>query len=203
MFLKRIGTGMLSSNCYITGDGGEGAIIDPGAASQDIMDIVVREKLDVKFIILTHVHLDHIVSMEEVRQKLGAKVLVHEQDAKSLSDPWYNGAALFGLKTSFRDADVLLKDGDILMVGGVKLEIIHTPGHTPGGICIKAENCLFTGDTLFRLSVGRTDLGNGDAGRLLDSLQNKLMKLDDDLVIYPGHGASSTIGYERRNNPYI
>jgi glyoxylase-like metal-dependent hydrolase (beta-lactamase superfamily II) len=141
--------------------------------------------------------------MEELREKFDAKVLIHEADAESLSDPWYNGSMLFGLETVFKDADILLKDGDIITVGETKLEIIHTPGHTPGGICIKAGNCLFTGDTLFKLSIGRTDLGNGDENSLMDSLRNKLMKLEDDTVIYPGHGASSTIGYERHNNPYI
>jgi glyoxylase-like metal-dependent hydrolase (beta-lactamase superfamily II) len=203
MFLKKLGTGMFASNCYIIGDNGEGAIIDPGAKSQDIMDIIHQQRLTVKYIILTHAHIDHIVSMEELRQKLSAKVLVHKDDAKSLSDPLYNESALFGLRTVFNDADTLLKDGDTITVGGIKLEIIHTPGHTPGGICIKTGNCLFTGDTLFRMSIGRTDLGNGDGGMLSDSLQNKLMMLEDDTVVYPGHGASSTIGYERLNNPYV
>lgn len=203
MFLKRLGTGMFASNCYIIGDGNEGVIIDPGAKSRDVLDVIEKENFKIKYILLTHAHIDHIVSMDELRQTLNAKVLVHEDDAKALTDLWYNASSLFGLKTVFKDADGTLKDGDIIEAGDLKLEIIHTPGHTPGGICIKAGNAVFTGDTLFKMSIGRTDLGKGDMDQLMDSLINKLMKLADETIVYPGHGASTTIGYEKRHNPHL
>lgn len=201
MIFKRLATGMLSSNCYIIGDNGEGAIIDPGVGADEIVEAVEKLGIKIKYIILTHAHIDHIMSMDKVRESLGAKVLVHEKDAPSLSNEWFNGSYLFGANEKFGDADIFLKDGDTLDAGGLQLEIIHTPGHTPGGISIKVGNSIFTGDTLFRMSIGRTDLGNGDQEDLMDSLRNKLMKLEDDIVVYPGHGMPTTIGYERQNNP--
>lgn len=202
MILKRLPTGLLSSNCYIIGDNGEGAIIDPGAKSQDILELVKQSGLTIKYLILTHAHVDHIISVDEIRERLGAEVLVHEDDALALADTWLNGSKLFGLDKTFKSADVLLKDGCIIDIGSLKLEIIHTPGHTPGSICIKVNDFIFTGDTLFRMSVGRTDLGNGDQEDLMNSL-DRLMALDEGMIVYPGHGTATTIGYERKNNPFI
>lgn len=203
MFLKRIPTGMFGSNCYILGDDGEGAVIDPGVDTGEIMRVVDEAGLAVKYIILTHAHIDHICSVDELRDRTGAKVLVHEADAPSLPDSRLNGSAMFSSRRAFREADVLLKDGDSVNLGGLKLQIIHTPGHTPGGICIKVENIVFTGDTLFRMSIGRTDLGNGDHDTLIRSITGKLFNLEDDTVVYPGHGPSSTIGYEKMRNPFV
>jgi hydroxyacylglutathione hydrolase len=202
MILKRLPTGLLSSNCYLIGDNGEGALIDPGAKAQDILELVKQSGLNIKYIILTHVHVDHIISVDEIRESLNAQVLAHEEDALFLTDAWHNGSKLFGLNKTFKPADNTLKDGDIINVGNLKAEIIHTPGHTPGGICIKVNDIIFTGDTLFRMSVGRTDLGNGDQEDLMNSL-NRLMELDDEIIVYPGHGTATTIGYERKNNPFI
>mgnify|MGYP005847537447 CR=1 FL=1 len=203
MIIKRLPTGMLASNCYIVGNNSQGAVIDPGVPVDEIMKAVAETGLEIKYIIMTHAHLDHICSVDKLKEITGAKVMVHEADAPALPDSWLNGSALFGLKSTFKEADVLLKDGDIIDVEGLKLEIIHTPGHTPGGICIKAENNVFTGDTLFRMSIGRSDLGNGDQDDLMDSITRKLFRLDDDTVIYPGHGTISNIGYERRHNPFV
>jgi hydroxyacylglutathione hydrolase len=107
------------------------------------------------------------------------------------------------LNYTYSAADILLTDGDILEAGGLKFEIIHTPGHSPGGICIKVENSIFTGDTLFRNSIGRSDLGNGDQEELISSIKKKIMIFPDEIELYPGHGTASTIGYEREHNPYI
>ena len=203
MVFKRLATGMLASNCYIIGKDGEGVVIDPGADAMEIVNAINEMKLKIKYIILTHAHIDHIISVDELRESLGAKVLLHENEARALSNPFYNGSGLFGLKKVFKEADSVLKDGDSLEVGGMKLEIIHTPGHTSGGICIKTGDKIFTGDTLFMMSIGRTDLGDGDQDQLMDSIKNKLMVLADDLKVYPGHGTSTTIGYERENNPFI
>lgn len=194
---------MLASNCYIAGANGEGVVIDPGSDAAEITEAIDGMKLKIKYIILTHAHIDHIVSVDELRSGLDAKVIVHREEARALTNPFYNGSGLFGLNKVFREADAVVNDGDVLEAGGLKFEIIHTPGHTSGGICIKAGDNLFTGDTLFMMSVGRTDLGDGDQDQLMDSIKNKLMKLKDETIVLPGHGTSTTIGYERANNPFI
>lgn len=203
MIYKRLPIGMYSSNCYILGDNGEGIIVDPGVDSEIIMDNVKKLGLNIKYIVITHAHVDHICKMEEVRKQTGAKVAVHRLDAIGLTDYRYNGSALFGLNYTYSAPDILLNDGDVLEAGGLKFEIIHTPGHSPGGICIKVENSIFTGDTLFKNSIGRSDLGNGDHDDLINSIKNRLMVLPDDMEVYPGHGTSSTIIYERENNPFL
>jgi hydroxyacylglutathione hydrolase len=203
MILKRLPTGMLSSNCYILGDNREGVVIDAGADTGEIMAAVASTGLKIKYIILTHAHIDHIVSMDSLRVKTGAKVLVHEKDAAALEDNMVNGAAAFGVGITLGNSDVNVKDGDTVEVGGLKLEIIHTPGHSPGSMCIKVGDSLFTGDTLFRTSIGRTDLPGGNYGEIMNSLKNKLMRLDEDIKVYPGHGGSTTIGYEKKHNPFV
>ena len=203
MKMKCLPTGMLSSNCYILWEGREGAVIDPGVRAADVITALEADKLELKYIILTHVHLDHIVSAEQLRRHYGAPLLVHRLDAGALGDPMRNGSELFGLETVFGAADRVLGHGDAIPLGGQKLEIIHTPGHTPGSICIKVGGMLFTGDTLFRTGIGRTDLPGGNTGDIMDSLENRLMALDDEVLVYPGHGMQTTIGYERRNNPYF
>ncbi len=203
MIVKRISTGMLGSNCYIVGAHTQGVVIDPGVREGEIQEQIKRLNLEIKYIILTHTHVDHMLSVDKLRETTGAKVLVHEMDANALIDERYNCSMTFGLNYTFKPADILLKDGDKIQVEDLEFEIIHTPGHTPGGICIKAGKCLFSGDTLFRMSIGRTDLGNGDIDDLMHSLNLRLMKLDDDTVVYPGHGTMTTIGYEKENNIYI
>lgn len=199
MFLKHLTTGMLSSNCYILGDAGEGAVIDPGVEHGCVAGILEEQRLALKYIILTHAHVDHILQMEELRLACGGKVVIHEEDGPLLGNAILNGTIAFGLNLTFDEADLLVKDGDSLELGCVKLEILHTPGHTPGSICVKAGDCLFSGDTLFRLGVGRTDLGAGDYNCLMNSLK-KLMKLDESLKVCPGHGSATDIGYEKNNN---
>lgn len=194
---------MFESICYVVGDKGEGIIIDPGTSAFSIIKLVEEMKLDIKYIVITHGHIDHICSLDEVRNRLGAKVMIHEADAAALTDEILNGSALFATGRTFKEADILLTDGYCFEVGGMKFEIIHTPGHSPGSICIKTGNVIFTGDTLFRMSVGRTDLGRGSHRDLINSIKNKLMVLDDDVVVYPGHGEPSTIGFERENNPFV
>ncbi|HHV99365.1 MAG TPA: MBL fold metallo-hydrolase [Clostridiaceae bacterium] len=203
MELRYLSTGMFESNCYVVGNNGEGIVIDPGAKASSIVKLVEEMKLDIKYILLTHAHIDHMCYLDEARSMLNARVMVHEADAPALSDEILNGSALFTIGMTFKEADILLQDRYSFEVGGMKFEIIHTPGHSPGSICIKTGNYLFTGDTLFRMSVGRTDLGKGSHRDLMNSIKNKLMVLDDNVVVYPGHGESSTIAFERENNPFI
>lgn len=203
MVLKCLPNGMFGSNCYIIGENGEGAVIDPGVNCAGITGAADALGLQIKHIIITHGHIDHICSMDELREKTGARLSIHENDAAALGDDRYNGSALFGEAAVFNSADELLKDGSKITIGGLTLEIIHTPGHSPGCICIKTGNMVFTGDTLFRRSIGRTDLGNGNFEDIIDSINNRLMTLDDSTVVYPGHGPSTTIGYEKRNNSFL
>ena len=208
MVLKAIVTGMLESNCYILGDSGEAAVIDPGADHEEIMQVLDEHGLALKCIIYTHGHIDHIAEGDRLRSLTGAKVVAHEEETQILGDPILNGSAIFAGSMVQDNADILVKDADVLKLGNVGLEIIHTPGHTPGGICVLVrdvegtESLLFTGDTLFLLSVGRTDLGAGDLCQLRASLC-RLMELADDMKVYPGHGPATTIGYERKHNPWL
>ena len=203
MILECLPIGMFSSNCYIIGENGEGVIIDAGGNSEEIYKAVEKHDLKAKYIILTHGHVDHICSASKLREKTGAKVLIHEADGGALTDADQNGSYLLGREYTFEKADELLKDGDIIEVGGLKLEIIHTPGHTLGCICIKVGDSLFTGDTLFRMSIGRTDFEGGSYEQIISSINKKLMKLGDETAVYPGHGTPSTIGFERKNNPFL
>jgi glyoxylase-like metal-dependent hydrolase (beta-lactamase superfamily II) len=203
MIFEILPTGLFSSNCYILGDNGEGVVIDPGVEAGEILGAAEKNSLKVKYIILTHTHIDHICYMDELRDLTGAKVAVHKADSDTFSNPVLNGSVLMGQNISFKDADIFLKEGDVLEVGSLKLNIIHTPGHTPGGICIKVDNNIFTGDTLFRLSIGRTDLGRGSYEELINSIKSRLMILDDNVKVYPGHNEPTTIGFERKNNPFL
>jgi glyoxylase-like metal-dependent hydrolase (beta-lactamase superfamily II) len=203
MIFEILPTGLFGSNCYILGDNGEGVVIDPGVEAGEILGVAEKNSLKVKYIILTHTHIDHICYMDELRDLTGAKVAVHKADSDTFSNPVLNGSVLMGQNISFKDADIFLKEGDVLEVGSLKLNIIHTPGHTPGGICIKVDNNIFTGDTLFRLSIGRTDLGRGSYEELINSIKSRLMILDDNVKVYPGHNEPTTIGFERKNNPFL
>jgi hydroxyacylglutathione hydrolase len=205
MYVKCLPTGMFGSNCYILAEenSGEGVIIDAGVSAGEVMEVIEEEGISIKYIILTHGHIDHICCADEIKSETVAKVLIHEDDVRVLKDSFLNGSAIFGYSDISIRADRALKDGDILDIGSQKLEIIHTPGHTEGCICMKADGCIFTGDTLFRRSVGRTDLPGGNHKALTESIKNRLMMLDDNTMVYPGHGEPTSIGFERRNNPYI
>lgn len=185
--LKCFPKGMYDSNSYVFGQSGEGVVIDAGAEPQGIVSYTKKVNLKIKYIILTHGHGDHIIQLEKLKETLSAKVLIHENDADLLvSKP-----------------DVILKGGETLKVGELKLEIIHTPGHSPGSICIKAGDILFSGDTLFKNNIGKYNLSGGSYDDIINSVKNKLMKLDDSVKVYPGHGKSTTIGYARKHNPYL
>jgi glyoxylase-like metal-dependent hydrolase (beta-lactamase superfamily II) len=203
MYIKCFPSGIFGSNCYIIGNEGTGAVIDAGVRGTYIKEEADRLGLAIKYIILTHAHMDHIAYADELKEMFGAKVFIHQADYTLMGDPSYNASVLFGKPKTYSSADVLLKDGDILDLNGMKLEVIHTPGHTPGGVCIKAGDCIFTGDTLFEMSIGRTDFSGGNYGEMINSIKEKLLKLDDNMTVYPGHGPSTTIGCERRYNPYI
>ncbi len=204
MILRKLVVGSFASNCYIVGSEAnkEGMIIDPGAETRKIVKKVKDLGLDIKLIVLTHGHMDHIGALSEVRQATNAEVAMHSNDIKSLQGQPSN--ILFGLSyPALLPPDRLLKDGDSLDIGDLQFSVLHTPGHTPGGICLLGNGVVFTGDTLFNYGIGRADLPGGNESQLMDSIHTKLMVLPDDTVVYPGHGPDTTIGRERRGNPFL
>jgi len=205
MFLQKIVVGNLFANCYIVAErkGGKGIVIDPGDEGEKIIDIVNTNKLQIIYIIATHAHIDHIGDVEVVQQTTGAKFLLHSQDSPFLKDPRLNLSSMTEKPRIFPSPQMLLSDGEILRVGEIEIKILHTPGHTPGSICLKINKCVFTGDTLFAGGVGRTDLSGGNLKQLQKSIAEKLLNLPPDTQIFPGHGPESTIGKEKRENQFI
>ena len=204
MIFKRLVVGPFASNCYIIGSESnkEGVIIDPGADAKEILKNVKDLGLKTKFIVLTHGHIDHIGALKEVKDATGAEAAIHTDDAKSLND--HSLGRVFGLSYPPPPApDRLLKDGDSIDFGNLHLLVLHTPGHSPGGICLLGEGVVFSGDTLFNYGIGRTDLPGGSYSQLMNSIHTKLMILPDNTIVYPGHGPDTTIGTERRGNPFL
>ncbi|UCB56609.1 MAG: MBL fold metallo-hydrolase [Candidatus Omnitrophota bacterium] len=200
MILEKLIVGPLEVNCYIlASSSASGAvIIDPGAEAEKISVRLKELGLEIKYIVNTHGHIDHIGADES----LAAPIYIHRLDAAFLGDPQLNLSAMLGLPLSLDGKVMPLEEGQRLEVGDIALEVIHTPGHTPGGVCLNAGKFCFTGDTLFAQGVGRTDIPSGSEEKLTKSIR-KLMRLPDETVIYPGHGPTSTIGQERQNNPFI
>ncbi len=205
MFVKRLVVGYLAANCYIIGDteNKKAVIIDPGGDADEILAVVDECEFEVEYIILTHGHADHIAGLKKVKEATCAKVAIHEKDANMLLSAADNLSQHIGSGFVMSPADIYLYGGEKLTVGDLVLEIIHTPGHTPGGITIKINNMIFTGDTLFAGSIGRTDFPGGSYEQLLSSVKDKLLKQPDDVKIFPGHGPGSTIGQERKSNPFL
>lgn len=197
--------GALGTNCYIVycEQTRQAAVIDPGGSAEEILGLVNREKLHTAYIINTHGHADHILANDRIKEATGAAIAIHEYDADMLQNAQRNLSMFIGGGSSCAPADRLLKEGDIINVGTIKFKILHTPGHTPGGICLLTDELLFSGDTLFCESIGRTDFPGGSYSQLIKSIKEKLMPLDDAVKVLPGHGPDTTIGWERKMNPFI
>ena len=203
--------GMIATNCYFVFDADRidengkkhVVVFDPADAGKRIFEELSKNDLVVDLILLTHGHFDHIMGIPELKELTGAKVGCYEKEAAICSDPHLNLSVSFGNNFGIKP-DVTYKDGDIIEAAGLSFKLIATPGHTSGGCCyyIEDDNVLISGDTLFEESVGRTDLPTGSISQLKHSIAEKLAPLPDDTVVYPGHGASTTIGHERDYNPF-
>ena len=193
-----------STNCYILQEREEckTAIIDPGGDALALIRILEELNAQPTLIINTHGHWDHIGANKHLQQHYGLDINIHEADAPMLADKNKNAARFFAGDGDGGAARRLLQEGDIIGLGALEIEVLHTPGHTPGGICLKLDKLLFSGDTLFKLSIGRTDLAGGDYDAITCSLA-RLATLPDDLLVLPGHGDSSILGYEKKHNPYL
>lgn len=202
MILKKLVVGSFASNCYIVGSEStkEGIIIDAGADTRQILKIVNDLGLNIRFIVLTHGHPDHIGAVKGVKEATGAEVAIHADDARSLRR--LSLSTIYNL-SSPPPPDRLLKDGDSIDVGDLHFSVLHTPGHSPGGICLLGHGVVFSGDTLFNNSIGRTGFPSSSHHQLMDSIYTKLMVLPDNTIVCPGHGPDTTIGTERRNNPFL
>ena len=206
MIIVTLPVGMIQTNCYIVGcdETKECAIIDPGGHPGRILAEVERRGLKVKVILNTHGHFDHTDANGALVQATGAPLAIHPEDRPLLEAS--GGAALFGVYANTSPPpDLELHEGDELEVGHLRFQVLHTPGHTPGHVCFYAaeQKVLFDGDVLFYQGVGRADLPGGDWLQLLDSIQRVLMVLPEDTVVYSGHGPATTIGEEKRLNPYL
>ena len=193
------------ANCYILGceETSAAIVIDPGDDTDKILTVLAEAKLKVKYIINTHGHFDHVGGNRKLKEATAAEILIHADDAPMLNH-LQEDAAAFGLSSDNSPApDRLLKDGDNVSCGSITLEVLHTPGHSPGGISLFTQGSVFVGDTLFAGSIGRTDLPGGNFDILKSSIHNKLFVLPDDVIVYPGHMGTTTIGQEKRYNPFV
>lgn len=210
MIVKTLSVGQLQANCYVIGDAAAGvaAIVDPGGDASKVL--AAADGLVVRYVIDTHAHFDHILGNREVMQGLAARqenapeLVLHAQESSLLVAD--GGASWFGfVPRPSPQPDLFVRDGDVLRLGALALRVLHTPGHSPGSISLycASEGVLFSGDVLFRRGVGRTDLPGGDWSTLLKSISETLFALPDDTMVYPGHGPPTTIGEERRANPFL
>ena len=205
MILQTLLVGPLGVNCYILADETtrEAMVVDPGGNARDILNALQHHRLKVTAIVNTHAHFDHILALNEIRATTHAPFMLHADEVPVLAAAKAS-AASFGMGISPpAPADRLLKDGDTVVVGALLFKVLHTPGHTPGGICLLEEKNVFVGDTLFQGSIGRTDFPGGDYATLMSSIRDKLLPLADDTIVYPGHGTSTTIGEEKQLNPFV
>ncbi len=203
MLVKTVAVGPLEVNCHIIGDekSGKAMVVDPGGDTEAIMDVITRNNLSVEYIICTHGHFDHIGAVGAVKGRTGAKMLLHT-DELELYTSAPGQAQYFGLNIEKQPApDQFVADGDVIKVGDLSFRVMHSPGHSPGGISLYGEGLALTGDTLFAGSIGRTDLPGSDGGLIGKSL-GRLATLPDDTKVLCGHGPSSTIGEEKRHNPF-
>ena len=205
MIIKTMAVGPIQANCFILGceETLEAVVIDPGEEADRILNAIAESNLTVKYIINTHGHMDHVSANKKLNDATEAPILIHPLDAPMLEQV-ASSAAAWGLDAENSPApDRELEDGDEISFGNITLTVIHTPGHTRGGISLLAKGDVFVGDTLFAGSIGRTDFPGGSFDTIKESIQQKLFKLGDDVRVHAGHGPTTTIGQEKRHNPFV
>ena len=205
MLLKTVPVTDFMTNCYILADEEtkEALVIDPGGSGERLIKIIKEAGLKLVAIVNTHAHIDHIGANQELKAAFGCPIMLHKEDEPIMAAASQMGR-MFGLKVDDQPGpDRNLSEGDEVAVGSLTFKVAETPGHSPGGICLIGQSCCFVGDTLFAGSIGRTDLPGGDYNTLIRSITEKLMPLDDDMKVYTGHGPATTIGTERRTNPFL
>jgi len=204
MKIIKLAIGSYQTNCYLVADEETKAafIIDPAGDLEQIKNLIDTKAYDLKYIILTHGHGDHIGAVEGLKESYDADLLIHEEDAEMLRDHQLNLTFRMGKKIEI-EADQTFRDGDTLTVGDLELNFIHTPGHSKGSSCILVNDSLFSGDTLFLNSIGRTDLYGGDRREIIESIKNKLLILPKETKVYPGHGQVTSIKNELKKNPFF
>lgn len=201
--VERLVVGPLAANCYIVGDSDEWAVIDPGAEPDRILSRLEELGGTVRYIINTHGHIDHVAANEALVTATGAELLIHEEDAEMLSEPDNSLAALMGVPVGPVEPGRTLQDGDVLELGGLRLTVLHTPGHTPGCICLLGAGMAFTGDTLFVDSIGRTDFPGGSNRQMRESLLLLRARLSGETMLHPGHGESGSFTRALLVNPFL
>lgn len=206
MKIEKFVTGIISTNCYlaVNEETKQAVVIDPAACPASLMKHVKAEGLHIEAILLTHAHFDHIMGIDGFLKEFKVPVYVQEEDLKMLEDPELNQSSVYTAGYVFSGAEGI-RDGQILELAGFRFRTLHTPGHTPGGCCyyVQEEGVLFSGDTLFQNSVGRTDFPGSSTGALIRGIREKLMVLPEDTLVYPGHMGETTIGHEKQCNPFI
>ena len=205
MIIKELVVGPLMANCFICGCSKtkEAVVIDPGGDANTILLSLADSKLKAKYIINTHGHFDHVSANGKMKDATGADILIHPLDAPML-EKLSSNAAFFGVSVeNSPPCDQTLEEGDTVSFGDITLKVIHTPGHTPGGISLYTNGVVFVGDTLFAGSIGRTDFPGGDFSTLISSIKTKLFKMEDDIRVFSGHGPETSIGTEKRHNPFV
>ena len=206
MRIEQYCVGQVGTNCYfiINEETKEMLIIDPGDSAQMLVEKIRLGALIPKAILLTHGHFDHVMAAQELAKTFDLKIYAHEEEKDTLNHPGKNVSAMIGRQDSYH-ADIFVKDGELLQLAGMEIKLLHTPGHTPGGCCyyLEKEQVLFSGDTLFCQSVGRTDFPGGSMSQIVRSIKSKLLVLPDEVKVYPGHMDLTTIGMERRQNPFL
>lgn len=197
--------GALEANCYIVSDeaSDKAFVTDPGDEAGKIIGYIDNAGLKLNYIILTHAHADHIGALDELKRKYNAEIVIGKSDAASLNNGVWNLCNQFGIPSPKAPADISVSDGDTLPFADTEIRFIHTPGHTKGSMCILLGNCLFSGDTLFRQSIGRTDFIGGSYEDIISSVKNKIFALDEKITVCPGHGETTSILYEKENNPFV
>ncbi|MGM9998269.1 MAG: MBL fold metallo-hydrolase [Candidatus Bruticola sp.] len=196
--------GGFATNCYLVyDDNNTGVIIDPGDNATELEQIIKNHHLNIEAILLTHGHCDHLIGAAQLERDMQLPLYIHSKDTDSLNR-CQSDAVMLGLECKeVPQISGTLEDGQIFKVGSLEFKIIHTPGHTPGGIVLLCGRHAFCGDTIFHTSIGRTDFFGGSHSQLINSIKNKIYTLPEDTILYPGHGSQSSVGYEKRNNPFV